>query len=117
MNLLFEMSEECCYMNHIREDDEVGSSIERWTEGSRFMATINKDSTTEAVVAERQGISEIFTVVVRKGVNLEYHDVFKRISDGQMFRVTSWSKDSEAPARSTVKIAKVTAERWKPENV
>jgi hypothetical protein len=117
MNMLFEMGEECCYMNHLRIDDEVGSSVETWSEGSKFIATIAKNSTTEAVVAERQGISEIFTVVVRKGVNLDYHDVFKRLSDGQMFRVTSWTKDSEAPIRSTVQIAKVTAERWKPENV
>lgn len=99
-------------MNHIREDDEYGSSIDYWTEGSRFLATIIKDSSTEAVVAEKQGISEIFTVVVKSGVILDYHDVFKRLSDGQIFRVTGTTRDSEAPKASSIRIAKVTAEKW-----
>jgi hypothetical protein len=49
---------------------------------------------------------------VDKGFSLDYHDVFRRVSDNQVFRVTSNIKDSEAPEASTVKIGKVTAERW-----
>ena len=112
MSLLDSMAEECRFMNHIREDDDVGSSVDYWTEGSKFLAAIVKNSTTEAVVAEREGITEIFTVVVKKGISLDYHDVFKRLSDGQIFRVTSATKDSEAPEASTVRIARVTAEKW-----
>ena len=106
------MAEECRFMNNIREDDEVGSSVDYWTEGSKFLATIIKNSTTEATIAEREGITEIFTVVVKKGVALDYHDVFKRVSDGQIFRVTGTTADNAAPETSTVKIAKVTAEKW-----
>lgn len=112
LNLLFSMMEECRFLNHIREDDEYGSSSEYWTDGSKFMATITKNSTTEAVIAEREGVTEIFTVVVKTGTNLDYHDVFKRLSDGQIFRVTGKTVDSEAPGASTVKIAKTTAEKW-----
>lgn len=110
--LLDSMMEQCRIMNHIREDDPYGSSVDTWQEGATFDATIIKNSTTEAIVAEKQGITEIFTVVVRKGFVLDYHDVFKRLSDGQIFRVTSNVTDSEAPNASTVKIAKVTAEKW-----
>ena len=60
--------------------------------------------------------SEIYTVVTKKSFLLDYHDVFRRISDGQIFRVTGMAKDSEAPARSSVQIAKVTAERWELPN-
>ena len=104
--------EKCRIMNHIREDDPYGSSVDRWAEGASFDATIIKNSTTEATIAEKQGIDEIFTIVVKKSFSLDYHDVFKRLSDGQIFRVTSMTKDSEAPEASTVKIAKVTAEKW-----
>jgi hypothetical protein len=110
--LIYEIMDKCAIMNHVRVDDAYGSWTDTWTEGATFDASIIKNSTTEATVAERQGIKEIFTVVVKKDVPLSYHDVFKRKSDGAIFRVTSESKDSEAPARSTVKIAKVTAERW-----
>lgn len=110
--LLDSMMEKCRIMNHIREDDPYGSSVDRWAEGASFDATIIKNSTTEATIAEKQGIEEIFTIVVKKSFSLDYHDVFKRLSDGQIFRVTSMTKDSEAPEASTVKIAKVTAEKW-----
>lgn len=110
--LLDSMMEKCRIMNHVREDDPYGSSVDRWPEGASFDATIIKNSTTEATIAEKQGIDEIFTVVVKKSFPLDYHDVFKRLSDGQIFRVTSMTRDSEAPEASTVKIAKVTAEKW-----
>ena len=112
MSLITEMMEPCKIYNKIRQDDPYGSEVIEWKEGSSFNAAIIKNSTTEATIAEREGIKEIFTVVTNKGFHLEYHDVFKRVSDGAVFRVTSDSKDSEAPARSTVQIAKVTAERW-----
>ena len=112
MSLLDSMMEKCRILNHIREDDPYGSSVDYWTDGSAFDATIIKNSTTEATIAERQGVSEIYTIVTRKGFSLDYHDVFRRLSDGQIFRVTSNIKDSEAPEASTVKIGKVTAERW-----
>lgn len=112
LSLLDGMMEKCCLMILSRADDLYGSDTHGWTEGASFDATIIKDSTTEAVIAEKQGIKEIFTVVIRKGFHLGYHDVFKRISDGTVFRVTSDAKDSEAPEASSVKIAKVTAERY-----
>lgn len=110
--LIFDIMDKCRIMNHIRADDPYGSSTDTWTEGTAFDAAIIKNSTTEAIVAEKQGITEIFTVVTKKGFVLDYHDVFKRVSDGQVFRVTSNVTDSEAPNASTVKIAKVTAEKW-----
>ena len=116
MNLLESTMEECRILNHIRADDPYGSVVDTWEDGAKFNAAIIKNSTIEATIAERQGITEIFTVVTRKDFELDYHDVFRRLSDGQLFRVTSASKDSEAPEASTVKIAKVTAERWKLPN-
>lgn len=116
MSLISEMMEPCKILNRIRQDDPYGSWTDVWTEGASFNATIIKNSTTEATVAERQGISEIYTVVTAKGFPLAYHDVFRRMKDNAVFRVTSESVDSEAPVRSSVKIEKVTAERWELPN-
>ena len=112
LSLLESMMEKCRILNHIRQDDPYGSSVDYWEDGATFDATIIKNNSTEVKIAERQGVDEIFTVVTRKDFSLDYHDVFRRVSDGQIFRVTSISKDSEAPDASTVKIAKVTAEKW-----
>ena len=110
--LLHDMMEDCKIMNHVRVDDAYGSYTETWQEGATFKATIIKNSSNEATIAEKQGVSEIFTIVTPKDFLLDYHDVLKRVSDGQIFRVTSNGKDSDAPDASTVKIAKVTAEKW-----
>lgn len=112
LSLLDSMKEKCRILNRIRTDDPLGGFAEQWVDGATFDAVIIKNNSTEAVVAEKQGVSEIFTVVVDKGFSLDYHDVFRRVSDNQVFRVTSNIKDSEAPEASTVKIGKVTAERW-----
>jgi SPP1 family predicted phage head-tail adaptor len=110
--LLFEMMDDCKIMNRTRTDDAYGSYTEAWTEGASFKAAISKNRTTEQQIAEKQGVSEAFTVVVNKGFELDYHDVFKRVKDGAIFRVTSNTVDSESHPASTVKIAVVTAERW-----
>lgn len=113
MNILYQMMEPCRIMNYIRRDDPYGGYEKKeWEEGVTFDAAIAKDSSTEAVVAQQEGVSEIFTVVTKKSFSLSYHEVFKRLSDGAIFRVTSNSKDSEAHPASTIPIAKVTAERW-----
>jgi head-tail adaptor len=112
MSLLTQMMEDCKILNHIRIDDDFGGYTDTWSEGATFKAAIAKNSSPEQLVAEQQGVSEQFTVVVDRNFSLDYHDVFKRLSDNSIFRVTSRTTDSTAHPASTVKIAKVTAERW-----
>ena len=112
VNLLQQMMEECLILNHVRTDDDFGGFKEAWTEGASFYAAIGKNGSPEQLVAEQQGVSEQFTVVVDDTLVLDYHDVFKRKSDNAIFRVTSKTTDSTAHPASTVRIAKVTAERW-----
>ena len=112
MSLLTQMMEECKILNHVRTDDDFGGYTDAWTEGATFKAAIAKNSSPEILAAEQQGVSEQFTVVVGDTFSLDYHDVFKRLSDNSIFRVTSRTQDSTAHPASTVRIAKVTAERW-----
>ena len=112
MSLLTQMMEECRILNHVRTDDPEGGYKNEWTDGATFLAALAKDSSPEVRVAEQQGVAEQYTVVVDQSFSLDYHDVFKRVSDGSIFRVTSRTQDSTAHPASTVKIARVTAERW-----
>ena len=112
MNLLIQAMEDCRILNHVRTDDTFGGYKESWTYGASFKAAIGKITSVEQMIAEKEGLSESFNVVVNKGITLDYHDVFIRLSDNAIFRVTSRTTDSTAHPASTVKIAKVTAERW-----
>lgn len=104
--------EDCQILNHIRVDTAMGGYKDTWEPGVTFKAAIAKDDSAEQKVAEQQGLAEAFTVVVNQSFSLDYHDVFQRLSDNAIFRVTSRTLDSTAHPASTVKIAKVTAERW-----
>ena len=112
VNLLTMMMDDCKILNHVRTDDPYGGYSDTWTEGASFKASIVKDTSVEQQIAEKEGVSEAFTVVVNDDFTLDYHDVFKRLRDNSIFRVTSRTADSIAHPASTIRIAKVSAERW-----
>ena len=111
-NLLTQMMEDCVFLNHIRTDDQFGGNKETYTPGATFKAAIAKNSSPEVLVAEKEGIEEQYTVVVHETFSLDYHDVFRRVKDGAIFRVTSRTSDSTAHPASTIRVSVVTAERW-----
>lgn len=112
MSLIDTMMEECVMVDRRTVPDGLGGFVHTWIEGAGFQAAIVKDNTLAARVAEKQGVTEVYTVTVNRGITLQYHDVFRRVSDGTVFRVTSNVKDSETPDVSTFQIGQVTAERW-----
>lgn len=112
MTILDTMMTECRMMDRTTIPDGFGGVKETYAPGAAFQAVIRKDGSTEAIIAEKQGLSEFFTVVVSKRMRLRQNDVIRREKDGQIFRITSDTLDAEAPEASTVKITKCTAERW-----
>lgn len=112
MRLYETMMESCTMQDKTTVPDGLGGFGYAWVDGATFQAAITKDSSMQARVAEKQGVTEVYTVTVQKGVTLDFHDVFKRNSDGAIFRVTSNIKDSETPGVATFQIGQVTAERW-----
>lgn len=109
LSLLKQIMEDCQLYDKTTVRSETGGYKYVWTPGVEFKAAIEQASTQEQMLAEQKGLSEAFTVVTERGLALDYHDVFKRKSDGAIFRVTSKSQASH-PA-STIKISRVDAER------
>lgn len=112
MSLLDEMKTACTMIDKRTIPDPAGGFGPEWVDGASFEATIIKNQSLEARIAEKDGLKSVYTVVVDKNIPLSFHDIFRREEDGQTFRVTSDIKDSVAPARSTVPIGKVTAEEY-----
>lgn len=92
--------------------DGVGGIIPGWSEGAAFKAAIVFDTSIEARVGEKQGVTSLYTVTTRKNICLSYHDVFRRLSDGKIFRVTSDGDDKYTPNGATLDMRQVTAEEW-----
>lgn len=112
MSLIDSMMEDCVMIDKRTVPDGLGGFRPTWVDGAGFQAAIVKDNTLAARVAEKQGVTEIYTITVNRGLVLQYHDVFRRVSDGAVFRVTSNISDSETPDVATFQIGQVTAERW-----
>lgn len=92
--------------------DGQGGYATEWANGDTFNAAIVKNSSIEAKVAEKQGLTELYTITFPITITLEFHDVFVRNSDSQAFRVTSDYKNNEPPSVATFKFRQVTAEEW-----
>lgn len=102
----------CVMLTKKRVPDGQGGFEAIWTDGDEFDAAIVKDRSLQARVAEKQGVSSVYTITTARGVALEYHEVFRRVSDGAIFRATSDYTDSRPPDVATFDFEQVTAERW-----
>ena len=113
MSLLSEAMEECCFIDKTTQNDGYGGVETVWALGADFNAAIVLDSSIEARIAEQQGVKGRYTVTTTKSLNLQYHDVFKRVSDGKIFRVTSDGDDKHTPASAGLDMRQVSAEEFK----
>jgi hypothetical protein len=112
MSLLDEWKEPCVLLEKTRVPDGAGGFEVAWAEGAEFLAAIVLNSSLEAKIAEAQGITSLYTVTTDKNAILSYHDVFRRKSDGQTFRVTSNGEDKQTPGAATFQFSQVSAEKW-----
>lgn len=104
--------ETCIRLDKKTIEDGQGGYETEYMDGARFRAAVVKNTTLAARVAEKQGVTEVYTVTTEPNVRLDFHDVFRRVSDGLTFRVTSNAKDSETPSMASFAFAQVSAERW-----
>ena len=114
MSLLTQAMTACVFLDKTKQPDCEGGYINQWTDGAEFYAAITFDSSLQARTAEKSGVTSLYTVTTKKGVQLDYHDVFRRLSDGKVFRVTSDGDDKMTPPSASFQFAQVTAEEYVP---
>lgn len=112
MSLLTEAYETCVLLNKSTQIDSYGAYYTVWTDGVEFKAAITFDTSMEARIAAVQGVKDLYTVITSRALTLDYHDVFRRVSDGKVFRVTSNGADNKTPESASLDMRKVTAEEW-----
>lgn len=101
----------CVFMDRKSEPDGRGGIIYTYEEGAEFKAAIYLSNSLETEKAEKSGVTGIYQVTTPRDVRLEYHTIFKRLSDGQTFRVTS-KDENKTPASSTLNMRVVRAEEY-----
>lgn len=112
MSLLTESFEPFVMLDKTTTPDGYGGYISTWAEGAGIQAAATFDTSIEARVAGVQGVTSLYTITTTRAVNLQYHDVIKRLSDNKIFRVTSDGDDKKTPKMATLDMRQVTAEEW-----
>ena len=98
-------------LNKAIVDDGEGGQITVWTAGLKFMAAVTLDDTTEMLIAKAQGIKGAYSVTTSRSVRLPYHTVFRRVSDGKIYRIVT-DDEFAPPATSSLDIRGNRAEEF-----
>ena len=111
MSLLSDAMEKCAFINAAIVDDGRGSNITTYTEGGKFYAAFELQNSLNEAVAMAQGVKGVYRVTTERDVRLEFHQIFKRLSDNKTFRVDS-KDDSHTPETANLNMRVVRAEEW-----
>ncbi len=110
MTLIDSFKVPCTLVEKARVPDGEGGWTTAWADGIGFEAAIVLNSSINARVAEAEGVTGVYTVTTDRNVELDFHDAFKRDSDGQVFRVTK--VNDPTPGVATFQFNQYQAEEW-----
>lgn len=113
MSLLDSAFEDFVIVDKVTSADGYGGVTTTWQDGATISAAVVYDSSNELRIAEALGSTSLYTVTVRKNVDLDYHTVLKRVSDNKIFRTTANSDENKTPASATLNMKQYSAEEWK----
>lgn len=113
MTLFERMMTDCVRLVPANTEDGEGGRSTIWNQGAAFRADIVFNNSTEARRADKDGVKSLYTVTVPADVSFNYHDVFKRVSDGKIFRATSDGDDIMAPSMASFHFRQFSAEEWR----
>lgn len=116
MSLLDAVTEQFQMLDKTTRDDGIGGYERVWVNGAKFDAAMSLDDSVQAQTAMAAGVKGVYTVLTKKSVNLQFHDVFKRLSDNKVFRVTTDGDDKKTPSTAGLNMRSVRAEEWVLEN-
>lgn len=111
MSLLDDFARVCVLMEKTRVPGSEGGYVTTWTEGVEFTNHQARDTSMEARIAEKQGVSSVYSALVDADLPIEYGDYFKDRETGAVYRVTSRPEEKQAPKSASFALKYFTAER------
>ena len=113
MSLLEKAYESFIIQDKTSQSDGYGGITVVWANGATIQGAMVFDNSTQMRVAQAMGVTSAYTFTVKKSIELDYHTILKRKSDGKIFRITSNSDDKKTPEEATLNMRQYTAEEWK----
>ena len=112
MSLLDEAMEDCTFMEKTKEPDGYGGYIDAYKKGVSFKAAFDLNTSMEARIGAKLGVTDLYTITTPKSMTLEFNDVIVRDRDSQAFRIKSNGNDKRTPGSASLDMRQVTAEAF-----
>ena len=110
MSLLDNAMEECVFMEKTKVLDDYGGYSNAWKDGIKFKGAITFDTSMQARIADKQGVTSRYTITTTRSLILQFNDYIKRTRDGKLFHITSDGDDVFTPSSASLDMRQVTAE-------
>lgn len=104
--------EPCVLVTKQIAPDGYGGQQTVWTDSGEFKAVVIDPQSTQKEIAKQLGVTSVYSVGTHRDVVLNVNDVFRRVRDGQTFRVTTDGIDNFTPKSSAIDMRYVQAEKW-----
>ena len=112
MSLVDISKENYILLHRVTVSDGRGGTKKSWEDGEAFRAAITYNNSLEAKKAQTLGVKDLFTVTTTKDITLNYHDVFRSETNGDIFRVTTKGEYNKTPKTAGLNMRQVSAEEW-----
>ena len=113
MSLLENAYESFTVINKNTVDDGYGGTTTVWTDGVTINGALVYNGSAQMKVAQAMGVTAVYTFIVKKTINLDYHTIIRRESDKKIFRLTTNSDDMKTPTGAGIDARQYSAEEWK----
>ena len=107
-----EYTVECVLLTKTTYADPVGGYVTTWVDGVQFDAAWEYESAPEITVAAQEGVSRTYRIYVDKTLDLDFHEAFRRVDNGQVYRVASPGTDRKTPGFSRLNRRLIEVEKW-----
>ena len=112
MSLLSLATEDFTFIDKTTVPDGEGGFRPAWVDGATIQAATRLNDSSVDKIAQAQGVKSVYTIITKKNINLQFHDVLRRERDKKIFRVTSDGDDKRTPSTATLDMRSVSAEEW-----
>ena len=108
-NMLDEYTKKYTVVNRIIVDDGIGGTGYKYVDGATVEMAESFDNSVEMKIAQKQGVTAVYSFIAKNNVVLPYHTVLRR-EDGVTFRITSNTEDKKTPESSALEARYYEAE-------
>lgn len=112
MSLLENAYEDFTILNKAVVDDGYGGVITEWSDGATIKGAMVFDNSAQMKTAQAAGYKAAYTLTVKKHIELDFHTVIRRESDGVIFRLVSNSDDKKTPDSAGLNMRQYSAEEF-----